>query len=144
MTRAVLAKLAELTEASEQPRTTPRALRGLAIEVLALSEDVATARVLPREQPAPPSRGRRPNAPLAWLLDRGTKLGVADVEIARALAREGIEPLGSSLELVEPISDEDDAVDAQALADAQADLVERWAAIIKSSRARARKRQHRS
>ena len=139
VTRAVLAKLAELTEASEQPRTTPRALRGLAIEVLALSEDVATSRVLPRDQPAPPSRGRRPNAPLAWLLDRGTKLGVPDVEIARALAREGIEPLGPDSGLVEPISDEDDA---QALADAQADLVERWAAIIKSSRARARKRRH--
>ena len=139
VTRAVLAKLAELTEASEQPRTTPRALRGLAIEVLALSEDVATSRVLPRDQPARLSRGRRPNAPLAWLLDRGTQLGIADVEIARALAREGIEPLGPG---PEPISDEDDVVDAQALADAQADLVERWAAIIKSSRARARKRQH--
>ena len=142
VTQGVLAKLAELTGASEQPRTTPRALRGLAIEILSLSEDVATSRVLPRDQPAPPSRGRRPNAPLAWLLDRGTKLGVADVEIARALAREGIEPLGSGPELVEPISDEDDAIDAQALADAQADLVERWAAIIKSSRARARKRPH--
>ena len=58
VTRAVLAKLAELTGASEQPRMTPRALRGLAIEVLALSEDVATARVLPRYQSPPPSRGR--------------------------------------------------------------------------------------
>lgn len=141
VTRAVLAKLAELTGASEQPRTTPRALRGLAIEVFALSEDVATARVLPREQSPPPSRGRRPNAPLAWLLDRGTKLGVPDVEIARALAREGIEPLGPGPALVELISDEDDV---QALTDAQADLVERWAAIIKSSRARARKRQHKT
>jgi hypothetical protein len=150
VTRAVLAKLAELTGTSEQPRTSPRALRGLAIEVLALSEDVATARVLPRDQPAPTSRGRRPNAPLAWLLDRGTKLGVADVEIARTLAREGIEPLGPGPDPghVEPISDEDntgdDEDDAQALADTQADLVERWAAIIKSSRARARKRSHRS
>jgi hypothetical protein len=144
VTRTVLAKLAELTEASEQPRTTPRALRGLAIEVLALSEDVASSRVLPRDQSPPPSRGRRPNAPLAWLLERGTKLGVADVEIARALAREGVEPLGSGPKLVEPISDEDDTVDAQALVDAQAELVERWAAIIKSSRARARKRPHRS
>jgi len=141
VTRSVLAKLAELTEASEQSRTTPKALRGLAIEILALSEDVATARVLPRDQPRPPSRGRRPNAPLAWLLDRGTKLGVADVEIARALAREGIEPLG-------PGSDEtgleDDKNDPQVLDDAQVDLVERWAAIIKSSRARARKRQHKN
>ena len=49
VTRAVLAKLAELIGASEAPRTTPRTLRGLAIEVLALSEDVATARVLPRD-----------------------------------------------------------------------------------------------
>ena len=141
VTRTMLAKLAELTEASEQPRMTPRALRGLAIEVLALSEDVATARVLPRDQPPAPSRGRRPNAPLAWLLDRGTQLGVADIEIARALAREGIAPLGPGPGSVESVSDEDDA---QVLADAQADLVERWAAIIKSSRARARKRPHRS
>jgi hypothetical protein len=146
VTRAVLAKLAALTEASEQPRTPPRALRGLAIEVLALSEDVATSRVLPRDQPPPPSRGRRPNAPLAWLLDRGTKLGVADVEIARALTREGLEPLGPGSDKTDPAEAdedvEDDEVAAQALADARADLVERWAAIIKSSRARARKRQH--
>ena len=149
VTRAVLAKLGELTGASEQPRTTPRALRGLAIEVLALSEDVATARVLPRDQPRPLIRGRRPNAPLAWLLDRGTKLGVADVEIARALAREGIEPLGGRLddldeadEADEAETDEEAEADPQVLADAQTDLVERWASIIKSSRARARKRQH--
>jgi len=151
VTRSVLAKLAELTGASEQPRTTPRALRGLAIEVLALSEDVATARVLPRDQPRPLIRGRRPNAPLAWLLDRGTKLGVADVEIARALAREGIEPLGGRLddldeadEADEAETDEEAEADPQVLADAQTDLVERWASIIKSSRARARKRQHKT
>lgn len=127
VTRAVLAKLAELAEASEQPRTTPRALRGLAIEVLALSEDVASARVLPRDQPAPPSRGRPPNAPLAWLLDRGTKLGVADVEIARALAREGIEPLGRRLDDLDEADegDEEAEADPQVLADVQADLVER-------------------
>jgi len=53
VTRAVLAKLAELAEASEPPRTPPRVLRGLAIEVLALSEDVASSRVLPpRATPA--------------------------------------------------------------------------------------------
>jgi hypothetical protein len=141
VTRGVLAKLTELTGASEQPRSTPRTLRGLAIEILALSEDVASARVLPRDQPRSPSRGRPPNAPLAWLLDRGTKLGVADVEIARALAREGVEPLGGRLDEADG-GDEEAEADPQALADAQADLVERWAAIIKSSRARARKRPH--
>ena len=128
--------------------TTPRALRGLAIEVLALSEDVATARVLPRDQPARPSRGRPPNAPLAWLLDRGMKLGVADVEIARALARAGVEPFGPGSDetsLAGAEEDvEDDEVDPQVLDDAQTDLVERWASIIKSSRARARKRQHKT
>ena len=75
------------------------------------------------------------------MLDRGTKLGVADVEIARALARDGVEPFG-------PGSDENDLEDdengPQVLDDAKADLVERWAAIIKSSRARARKRQHKT
>ena len=124
MTRDVLTRLADLAEASERwPRGTPRALRELAVEVLRLSEEVATSRALPFRQPPPPKRGRRPNVPLAQLLDKAAKLGFADVEIARALEREGVEPVG-------PGSDE-------------VGLAERWAAIIKSARARARRRQQR-
>lgn len=121
VTQDVLARLAGLAEASERwPRATPRALRELAVEVLRLSEDVATSRALPFRQPPPPKRGRRPNVPLAQLLDKAAKLGFADVEVARALEREGVEPAG-------PGSDE-------------VGLAERWAAIIKSARARARAR----
>jgi hypothetical protein len=85
VTRAVLARLAELAEASEQPRTTPGRLRELAMDLLDLAEDVETTRVLPRRQPPPLSRGRHRNGPLAWLLDRAAKYGFADVELARAL-----------------------------------------------------------
>lgn len=122
VTRDVLARLAELAEVSARwPSTTPRALRELARGVLRLSEEVATSRALPFRQPPPPARGRRPNLPLAQLLDKAARLGFADVEIARALEREGVEPSG-------PGSDE-------------VGLAERWAAIIKSARARARRRQ---
>ena len=122
VTRDVLARLAGLAEASERwPSATPRLLRELALGVLRLSEEVATSRALPFRQPPPPKRGRRPNVPLAQLLDRAAKLGFADIEVARALEREGVEPAG-------PGSDE-------------VGLAERWAAIIKSARARARKRQ---
>jgi hypothetical protein len=127
VTRAVLARLAELSEASETPRTTPGRLRELAMDLLDLAEGVETARVFPRRQPPPPSRGRHRSGPLAWLLDHAAKHGFADVELARALAQAGVEPVG-------PGSDE-------------TDLAERWAAILKSARARARvrarKQQHR-
>lgn len=90
VTWRVLAKRAELAEASERtPRTTPRALRDLGIALANLAEDVEDARAIPHRQPPPSPRGRRPNFPLAQLLAQGTKLGVADVEIARALARPG-------------------------------------------------------
>jgi hypothetical protein len=69
VTRTVLDKLAELAGASETPRTTPGRLRELAMDLLDLAESVETARVLPRRQPPPPSRGRHRNGPLAWLLD---------------------------------------------------------------------------
>src|SRR5262249_46384599 len=72
--------------------------------------------------PAPaapsPSRDRHRNGPLAWLLDHAAKYGFADVELVRALARAGVEPVG-------PGSDE-------------TDLAVRWAAMLKSARARAR------
>jgi len=124
VTRDVLARLAELAEASETPRTTPGRLRKLAMDLVDLAEGVKAARVLPRRQPPPPSRGRHRSGPLAWLLDYAAKYGFADVEIARALKQAGVEPVG-------PGSDE-------------IDLAERWAAILKSARARRRKRQHRS
>lgn len=51
------------------------------------------SRVLPWRQP-PPTRGRPPNVPLAQLLDQTARLGFADMEIARALEREGVKPVG--------------------------------------------------
>ena len=77
VTRTILARLAKLAEASETPRTTPGRLRELAMDLLDLAEEVATARVFPRRQPPPPSRGRHRSGPLAWLLDRAAKHGSA-------------------------------------------------------------------
>ncbi|HET7505248.1 MAG TPA: hypothetical protein VFK02_29720 [Kofleriaceae bacterium] len=118
VTRSTCARLAELGTA--KPPATVREIRALAIELVRLSEVVANARHLPFwKSPYRPRGGRHPNVALERLLYWATKHGVSDADLARELDRQGAIPNGPGSEVP---------------------LMQRWMAIIKSARARRRKR----
>ena len=118
VTRATCARLAEL--AARRPPTTVREIRALAIDLMALSRVVEDARYLPRWRPPyRPRGGRHPNVLLDSLLRWATKNGVEDADLALELERQRVIPEG-------PGSEEPPA--------------RRWKAILKSARARRRKR----
>jgi hypothetical protein len=109
--------LGELVKINPQKPKTPRELRGVAMALMRLSFIVEDARSMPR-LPLP-ARGRHPNVLLDRLLYATARQGIADAEVARELARQKLVPDGPG---------------------SAADLAERWSAIIKSARARRRRK----
>lgn len=101
-------------------RPTAREIRSAAIRLMNLAADVGDARdapEAPRRSPRP-TVGRPRNRILERILEFAARQHVPDAELARALADVGFVPDGPG--------------------SAEADLADRWAAIIKSARARRR------
>jgi hypothetical protein len=99
---------------------TAREIRSAAIRLMDLAADVGGARDAPEtpHRPPRPTVGRPRNRILERILEFAAKQGVPDAELARALADVGFVPDGPG--------------------SAGVDLADRWAAIIKSARARRR------
>lgn len=125
VTTPIRATVAELRKRLRDRWSAPvRELRYAAMRLMDLADDVWDARDAP-EHPrmrrrAPARVGRPRNRILERILDLATKWGIRDAVLARALADIKFLPDGP--------------------ASPQADLEERWAAIIKSARARRRRR----
>jgi hypothetical protein len=121
--------LAAISELRRQHRTrvlarrppTARELRSAAIRLMGLAdvvEDARDALDVPH-RPSRPAVGRPRNRILDRILEYTTRHGVRDAELARALADVGFVPDGPG--------------------SSEVDVAERWAAIIKSARARRRR-----
>jgi hypothetical protein len=116
--------LATLARLREHYPAKPWELRKAAIQLLDLVDAVEDARLLP----VPPALQRRRRAPVGrprnWILDRilavAARAHVSDAELAQALVDVGFPPEGPGSR--------------------EASLTERWVAIVKSARARRRRR----
>lgn len=125
VTEPIHAAIAELRKRLRDRWPAPvRELRHAAIRLMDLADAVLDARDAPehpsRRRRAPARIGRPRNRILERILELATKWGIRDAVLARALADIEFLPDGP--------------------ASPQSDLAERWAAIIKSARARRRRR----
>lgn len=120
VTQSTTARLAEIAGMLEGRAASPATIRGAALEILCLAEDVVGARAFPRWRPPDrPRGGRHPNVLLDRLLYYATTHGISDAALADELDRQQVRPDGPG---------------------SARTLRHRWMAILKSARARRRKR----
>jgi hypothetical protein len=121
--RAAVAELRKQLRAQIRARRRPtaREIRSAAIRLMTLADDVEDARDAPEapHRSPRPSVGRPRNRILERILEFAARQHVPDAELAHALADVGFVPNGPG--------------------SAEVDLADRWAAIIKSARARRRR-----
>ena len=121
--RAAVSELQKQLRAQIRARRQPtaRELRSSAIRLMNLADDVEDARGAPEAPDRPPRStvGRPRNRILERILEFAERQHVPDAELARALADVGFAPDGPG--------------------SSEVNLADRWAAIIKSARARRRR-----